>query len=113
MTVFFDGADAFQWGVYAIISTSIDQHVMERVVVDPVTREGKFTIDYFQDYYSVTLVGMNLTEFSNAAVFQYSAIVRDPYAVSSAVMTDSLVYSGSNSRVRLSNIQYLNIERRV
>ncbi len=91
----FNGTDTRQWAAYVIKSTLIDEHIVEKLVLDPVTYSGSVTIHNFHDYYQVTLVGANVSEYEGTASFSYSAEVTIPYSLSGAVITqDSAVYSG-------------------
>jgi hypothetical protein len=91
----FNGTDTRQWAAYVIKSTLIDEHVVEKLELDPVTCIGSIQIPDFQDYYQVTLVGANISEYESAASFSYSANITIPYSLSGEVLTqDSAVYSG-------------------
>jgi hypothetical protein len=93
----FNGNDAREWSAYVILSTSENDHEFEMIDLDDVSYYGLIEIPNFESYYRVTLVGANLSEFSNGAFFNYSASVIPPYAVSSVVLTvDSAVYSGGD-----------------
>ena len=95
LTVDFNGADNQQWAAFVIISTTVNAHSVEQLTLDPTSKEGRAVIGHFDDYYAVTLVGVNLAEFTGSSLFTYAASLRDPYALSSAVVTDSAVYSGA------------------
>lgn len=95
LTVNFNGLDAIQWRAYLILSTGIDEHTVMPISLDPERWEGSGVVDYFETYYSVTLVGVNVSEFSGSSLFTYSATLRDPYSLSSIIVTDSAVYSGA------------------
>ena len=97
LLIVFNGSDTRQWGAYIIKSTSPTSHVLEKLVLNPTTYEGQIVIPTFENYYSITLVGVNLTESSSGALFTYSASVTLPYEVSSKIITtDSLIYSGAS-----------------
>ncbi|HKK21413.1 MAG TPA: dockerin type I repeat-containing protein, partial [candidate division Zixibacteria bacterium] len=94
--VMFNGSDTRKWGAYVIKSISPASHTFEKIVLSPVTYQGDVTIPNFENYYSITLVGVNTTEASSGALFTYSANVILPYEVSSKIVTtDSLIYSGA------------------
>lgn len=96
LTIYFNGSDTRDWAAYIIKSTSINSHQIESMVLEPITFEGEIIVNDFSDYYSVTLVGVNLTEFSDGALFTYSADVKLPFNVVSEVLTlEPLLYSGS------------------
>ncbi len=91
----FNGSDTRKWGAYVIKSTSPTSHSFEKVVLTPITYQGDITIPNLQNYYSITLVGVNTTEASSGALFTYSANVILPYEVTSKIITvDSIIYSG-------------------
>lgn len=95
LNINFNGADTRQWAAYVIKSTLINEHVIEKLELDPVTYIGSVQIPDFQDYYQVTLVGANISEHEGSASFSYSADVTIPYSLSGEVLTqDSSVYSG-------------------
>jgi len=90
----FDGADTRQWAAYLIKSLSVNQHVIEKIELDPVTNEGEIEVENFETYHLVTLVGANLSEFSSGANFSYEVEQVSLRSVASEVLTDSAVYSG-------------------
>jgi hypothetical protein len=69
------------------------QHEYDVIPLDPVTKAATVEVD-INDYASVVLVGVNLSEFSAASGFQYSAIEKSPYEVSSEIFGDPIIYSG-------------------
>lgn len=93
----FNGDNSHQWSAYAVLSLSDSQHEFIKLDLDPIDQTGSLTIEGFQDYYRVTLIGANLNEFDySSAQFTYSADLTIPYAMTSAVLTtDSLIYSGA------------------
>ena len=97
LDIFFNGADTREWQAYIIKSNSLTEHEVEFVSLDPVTFEGNIAVPHFEDYYSVTLVGVNTMEFSAGALFTYSADVKIPYSVASQVLNpqDSAIYGGT------------------
>lgn len=92
----FNGADTREWTAYIIKSTSLTEHQYEQITLDD-NFDGTITVPHFQDYFSVTLVGVNTMEFSSGALFTYSADVKIPYSVSSLVQNpgDSAIYAGT------------------
>lgn len=87
----FDGSDSRHWAAYVIKSSAVNSHEFEPISLASGTYDGDITIDHFENYYSVTLVAVNLSPYSLSASFDYSADVSTPYALSSTVLTDSLV----------------------
>jgi hypothetical protein len=94
LTVDFNGVDNQQWAAFVIISSTVNTHTVQQLTLDPTTKEGRAIIEHFDDYYAVTLVGVNLSEFGGASLFTYAASLRDPYALAAYVVTDSAIYSG-------------------
>lgn len=95
LRIMFDGSDSRQWAAWVIKSTAANVHQFQRITLAPGTYTGQTDILNFQSYTSVTLVGVNLSEFSAAATFQYSAVIPSIYSVSSDILTDTMVYSGA------------------
>ncbi len=92
----FDGADSREWAAYIIKSTASGVHEYERIDLDTVGYAGEIDIENFEAYALITLVGVNTSEYSSEAAFEYSAHMVSPYLVSSQVVTtDSVVYSGN------------------
>lgn len=96
LNITFDGADSDQWQAWLIKSTTNNQHEIEQIPLAPGAYSGTVEVFGFEDYYRITLAGINTSEFSSVGKkFAYSAFVTQPYAVSSVVLTtDSVVYSG-------------------
>ncbi len=96
LRLFFNGDDSREWAAYAIKSVTDTQHELEKFVLTAGTYEGTLEIHAFNDYETVTLVGINLSEFSGAASYTYSAELFGDHAVSSVLLTiDTAIYSGS------------------
>lgn len=92
----FDGADTREWAAYVIISTAINAHQYQKLILNPGSFTNTFYINDFEALYSVTLVGVNTAEFSSGAFFSYSAAVVIPHAVSTSLLTTgTVIYSGS------------------
>ena len=91
----FNGADTRQWAAWVDKSTATNAHQFEQIPLTPGTWTGQLDIPNFQGYASVTLIGINLSEFGATASFTYGAEVKSVYKVSSQVMTDSMVYAGA------------------
>ncbi len=95
LQITFDGADSAQWDVCLDKSTDTHQHQFEWLNLDLPDNYVQIEVPEFESYYRVTLVAVNVSEFSSYAPFYYSAKVKLPYAVASTVLTgDSSVYSG-------------------
>ena len=90
----FDGADSREWAAYVIISSAVNSHEFEKIPLDPTTYEGEIVIPGYSSLYQVTLVGVNLSEFSSGANFSYSAEEDLGYAVESELLSSPVVYSG-------------------
>ncbi|MFQ5452569.1 MAG: MXAN_6640 family putative metalloprotease [Candidatus Zixiibacteriota bacterium] len=91
----FNGNNSRQWEAYIIKSVSENSHEFEKLNLSTDSYYGEIEIPNFDSFYSVTLVGVNVLEFSTGALFSYSADIIMPYSVSSKVLTlDSAVYSG-------------------
>lgn len=95
LTVNFNGLDAVQWRAYLVLSDNLNEHTVQPIVLDPGKWEGTGIVDYFDTLYCVTLIGVNVSEFSGSSLFTYSATLREPYAIATTVVTDSSVYSGA------------------
>ncbi len=90
----FDGADTRDWAVYLIISTAVNEHQFQKLELSPDWNLTAY-VENFEDLYSVTLVGINISEFSAGAFFNYSASVAIPHAVAANWLTiDTVIYSG-------------------
>ena len=111
LRIFFDGANSRDWAAYLILSTGINEHQFQKLSLNPVVWNDTIFVPDFEDYYSVTLVGINTTEFSSGAFFSYSATVSIPHGVATALLTtDTLLYSGDdrNYAFNVSNITAFN-----
>ncbi len=91
----FDGVDSRDWAAYIIISTDINHHQYQKLELTPSIWNDTVLVEKFEDLYAVTLVGINISEFSSGAFFSYSASVNIPHAVSTSLLTlDTIIYSG-------------------
>ncbi len=92
----FDGADSREWAAYIILSTGINEHQFQKLILNSEFWTNTVYINDFETLYSVTLVGVNTAEFSSGAFFSYSAAVVIPYDVATSLLTpDSVIYSGA------------------
>ena len=97
LRITFNGSDSRQWKAYVIKSSGSNTHEIEYINLHPVTFNGEIIIENFENYNSVTLVGVNVSEFSSGVLYTYSANIILPYEVSSKILTeDSSVYSGGS-----------------
>jgi hypothetical protein len=97
LRLFFDGANTREWAAYVILSASPNEHLYQKLVLNPSNWTDTVFVADFEDYYSVTLVGINTTEFSAGAFYSYSAAVFTPQGVAATLLTlDTIIYSGSN-----------------
>jgi len=95
LKITFDGADTRDWAGYLIISNDIDTHQYQKLELNSPNWNNTVYIEDFEDLYSVTLVGINISEFSPGAFFSYSASVNIPHAVTTSLLTsDTVIYSG-------------------
>ncbi|RKX28726.1 MAG: hypothetical protein DRP47_03565 [Candidatus Zixiibacteriota bacterium] len=107
----FNGDDNREWSAYVVKSLTENVHEFVKIELDPISMYGTIEIPLFETYYRVTLVGANLSEYSEGAFFSYSANVRLPYSVESEILTiDSSVYSGGirDYEYRIINTSTLN-----
>ncbi len=95
----FDGADTRQWAAWVIKTTGTNSHQVQQIPLVPGTWTGQLNVPNFTGYSSVTLVGINLTEFSAAASFAYTGEMKSVFALSSQILTDSMVYSGAQRMI--------------
>ncbi|MFZ1685640.1 MAG: MXAN_6640 family putative metalloprotease [Candidatus Zixiibacteriota bacterium] len=94
LRLIFDGTDTRTWAAYVIKSTAANVHQFEKLTLNG-NNADTIDIPGFENYVTVTLVGINITPNSSAASFNYSGQVVLPYAVTSSIVTDSQVYSGA------------------
>lgn len=95
LKVTFNGNQSPKWAAYIVKSVTENEHEFEKISLDTNSYFGLIEIPNFENYYSVTLIGINLSESSPSTSFTYSADVNIPYSLTSALITvDSSVYSG-------------------
>lgn len=97
LTIEFDGNNSRDWAAYIVKSTSVNNHVFEKLQVDAVKQSASTIVFDFENYHSVALIGINISEFSPGSTFKYSAhisIQRD--VLTSLVTPDTVIYSGDN-----------------
>lgn len=111
LKILFDGADTRQWAAYLIISTSINEHQFQKLELSSPSWSDTIFVPGFENLYSVTLVGINTSEFSSGAFYSYSASVAIPHAVEAELLTlDTIIYSGGyrNYSFKVSNTSQFN-----
>ena len=97
LTIEFDGSNSRDWAAYIVKSISVNEHVFEKLQVDAVTQFANTIVYDFEDYYSVALIGINISEFSQGAIFNYSADVSIQREVLTSLVTpDTVIYSGDD-----------------
>ncbi len=96
LRVKFNGSDSREWAVYMIKSTAPDQHEFQKAVLNPEDYTATIEVSDFGSYESVTMVGINVSEFSEGALFTYSAEIIPPYDLTSRMLPTEppVVYSG-------------------
>lgn len=94
LRISFDGSDGAEWAAYIIKSSSLNTHTFEKLIMNPSGWTAVANVDSFQNYYSVTLVAINISQYTGASSFSYSAQIVPPFSVSGAMLTDTLGYSG-------------------
>jgi hypothetical protein len=95
LRIAFDGKDTREWAAFVVKSISDSEHVVQQLTLSPFLQEGVAEIYDFENYAYVTLIGVNLSLFSAAETFYYSAELFGDFAVTSRVLpTDGNVYSG-------------------
>ena len=101
LKIVFDGSNTRDWRPYIIKSSTINSHEIEYITIDTVSKKGSILIPDFETYYSVTLVGVNIDEYSSSVLFTYSASVIPDYKVSSVIQNpvDPFIYSGSTRAI--------------
>lgn len=87
MVLQFNGDDTVEWQVWIDISSTTNEHQFFRIELDSYYR-GSAEIANAEDYYRITLIGINTEEFSGGAFFSYSADIYEPYSVSVNVVSE-------------------------
>ncbi len=90
----FDGSDDRSWAAFVIKSAATNVHSYEAIELTPDTFEGTISIPSFRDLDRVTLVAVNIEEFSAAGTFSYTASLTLPDKVRAEILTDSAAYAG-------------------
>ena len=95
LQITFNGDNTHDWAAFLIKSTSENVHEVEKLTPAPPDYQTTVQIEDAQDYYRITLVGVNISEFGTGALFTYSANSFVPREVASSIITPfSEVYSG-------------------
>ena len=63
----FNGSNTRGWTAYVIKSSTQNTHEIEFITLDSVGKSGELIIENFENYYSVTLVGVNTDEIGRAS----------------------------------------------
>jgi hypothetical protein len=95
LRITFDGDNARDWAAFAIKASAGNVYQVQKMILDPTTSVGTIDVYGFENSTSVTLVAVNLSENSSSANFTYSAQVLQPYQITTKVLTDSALYSGT------------------
>jgi hypothetical protein len=90
----FNGADSAVWAAGVILSTSPNSHEFQQISLTPATYEGAIVIPNFEDYYSVTLVAVNLRMNGVGSSYQYSANVAPPLHLAMSLLSDTIFNAG-------------------
>jgi hypothetical protein len=91
-----NGGDAADWEVYAVMTSGLNQHVIEQVALAPSTFEGSLIVQDFDTLTSVAVIAVNVNEFGPAVEFRYSASLQQSQAFEASMTTQPLsVYSGA------------------
>ncbi len=90
----FSGESGTDWAAYIIKSVSNSEHYYEKIVLSQDDFEGSISVNDFDTYQTITLIGINISEYSNPASFTYSANLFGDNAISPTILTDSMIYSG-------------------
>jgi hypothetical protein len=94
LKISFDGNNSYQWAAYVIKSPTNSTHNIEKMIMNPSGWTSEVVIPNFENYSSVTLIGINIISGSSAASFSFAAEVVPGYAVSGLMNSDTLGYSG-------------------
>lgn len=91
----FNGSIARDWATWIVKATAGNNYSFEQIVLDPGTSTGSIEVKAFDTYEWVTLVAVNISEFSSSASFHYSAELIPPHSLESELFPhDSVIYSG-------------------
>ncbi|MFH1687142.1 MAG: MXAN_6640 family putative metalloprotease [bacterium] len=111
LEVTFNGSDSRSWAAYLVKSSAENVHEFQKLELEASSQATTVQILNFESYDRVTLIGVNVDEFSSSAAFSYSARLIAPYAVELELVTaDSAVYSGGERtfECRITNPSALN-----
>ncbi len=89
-----DGSDGVEWAAYIVKSNALNSHAVQKLIMNPAGWTAAANIDSFQNYYAVTLIVTNTSQYTGGNSFTYSAQVIPPYSVSGEMLTDTLGYAG-------------------
>jgi len=94
MAISFNGDDSRQWGAWLVKTDGSNNHEFVKLSLASGTYTDTIHVDSIENYESLTLIGVNLTQFGAAASFTYSARLTSPFSIASEIITDTAVYSG-------------------
>lgn len=92
--IIFDGSDSREWAAFIIKSTSANSHEYEKIILNSGSWDGYIEVPNFSSYYRVTLVGVNLSEFTSGANYSYEVELVSVYSVLAETISDSALYPG-------------------
>lgn len=102
LRVSFDGSDAADWRAALVLSQAPTVHEIVAIDLAAGSWDGEYIVDGIDDYTTVVLVAVNVSESGGGAQFNYRAERVSPYEVDVRMVSDdTLIYSGG-----LREIQY-------
>ena len=97
LTIEFDGSNSRDWAVYIVKSITVNDHVIEKLQVDAIKQTAGTIVYNFENYHSVALIGINISEFSPGTTFSYSAAIAIQRDVATSIVNpDTVIYSGDD-----------------
>lgn len=97
LRIIFNGSDSRNWAARLIATHSDSVHVVTSFSPSPGGQLDTVIIDDYADYQRLTLIGLNIDEYSSSSPFSYSVQVIPPHDVEFTVLTPDLpVYSGGS-----------------
>jgi hypothetical protein len=95
LRIIFNGSDSRNWAARLITTHSDSVHQVLAYSPDPASQLDTLIVEDYADFQRITLVGVNVDEYSSSAPFTYSAQIIPPHGVEFEVLTPDLpVYSG-------------------
>ncbi len=97
LMIIFNGSDSRNWAARLITTHSDSVHQVLSFSPTPGSQLDTLVVEDFAGYQRLTLVGVNIDEYSSSAPFSYSARIIPPHDVEFEVLTPDLsVYSGGS-----------------